>query len=60
MRKYTESQLDAIANDGRLGILAKRIAIESGADWPSLDGEAQDEWHEEALRRLRAGRERAP
>lgn len=55
-----EQYLDDLANDGRLGIVAKRIAIEAGNDWPSLNGDEQDEWHEEAIRRLRAGTEESP
>lgn len=43
-----------MADDGRLGALAKHLAIAAGADWPSLDGEAQDAWHEAAIAKLRA------
>lgn len=44
-----------MASDGRLGALAKWLAIQAGADWPSLDGEAQDAWHERAIEQLRSG-----
>lgn len=49
----TEAQIDAMANDGRLTRLAMQLAIDAGADWPSLDGEAQDAWHERAIDHLR-------
>ena len=38
-----------------VGAVAKRLAIEAGADWPSLDGEAQDAWHERAIEHVRSG-----
>lgn len=54
-KPITETQLDAMSNDGRLSSIAMRLAIDAGNDWPSLNGEEQDEWHETAIRRLRAG-----
>lgn len=48
-----EDEIDAMSNDGRLGAVAKRLAIEAGADWPSLDGEAQDNWHQRAIDHVR-------
>lgn len=51
----TERQLDDLANDGRLSAIAKWLAIQAGQDWPSLDAEEQDEWHEHAIRQLRSG-----
>ena len=50
-----EDEIDAMSNNGRLGAVAKRLANEAGADWPSLDGEAQDAWHERAIEHVRAG-----
>lgn len=50
-----EAEIDAMADDGRLGAVAKRLAIAAGADWPSLDGDAQDAWHERAIEYIRAG-----
>lgn len=52
-----EGEIDAMSDDGRLGALAKRLAIESGVDWPSLDKEAQDAWHERAIEHVRNGAE---
>jgi hypothetical protein len=49
-----ERKLDAMADDGTLGAFAQHLAILAGADWPSLDGDAQDAWHEAAIERLRA------
>jgi hypothetical protein len=54
-RAHTEAEIDDMANDGRLTAIAMRMAIAAGVDWPSLDGEEQDEWHEEAIQRLRTG-----
>lgn len=54
-KPITEAKLDALANDGTLGRIAKRLAIEAGVDWPSLDGDAQDVWHEHAIEALRSG-----
>lgn len=54
-KSITEDELDEMASDGRLGALAKWLAIQAGADWPSLDGEAQDAWHERAIEQLRSG-----
>jgi hypothetical protein len=54
-KPITEAKLDALANDGTLGRIAMRLAIDAGADWPSLDGDAQDAWHERAIEMLRAG-----
>lgn len=51
----TEAQLDAMANEGRISPIAMRLAIDAGADWPSLDGDAQDAWHERAIDLLRSG-----
>lgn len=48
----TDKKIDAMADDGRLGALAKHLAIDAGEDWPSLDGEAQDAWHEAAIAKL--------
>lgn len=48
-----EGQIDEMANDGRLTALAQMLAIDAGADWPSLTGDAQDAWHERAIERLR-------
>lgn len=55
-RLYSEAQIDAMANDGSLNQMAMGMAIDAGLDWPSLDGEAQDEWNERAIDRLRAAR----
>lgn len=51
-RKY-EDEIDEMSNDGRLTALAMSMAIDAGADWPSLNGEAQDQWHERAIEKLR-------
>lgn len=51
----SESDIDQLANDGRLGIITKRIAIEAGVDWTSLDPDEQDAWHERAIELLRIG-----
>ena len=51
----SEQEIDEMTDDGRLGALAKHLAIDAGADWPSLDGDAQDAWHEAAIRKLRGG-----
>ena len=48
-----ETELDEMTDDGRLGALAKHLAIVAGADWPSLDGDAQDAWHERAVEQVR-------
>lgn len=52
----SEEEIDDLANDGRLTRIAMRLAIDAGADWPSLDAEAQDAWHDTAIRRLRLGK----
>ncbi len=49
-----EREIDDMANDGTLGAVAKHLAIDAGADWPSLDGDAQDAWHERAIEHERA------
>lgn len=49
------AEIDDMANDGRLTQVAVRLAIDAGADWPSLDGDAQDAWHERAIEHLRGG-----
>lgn len=49
-----ETLLDEMADDGRLGAVAKHLAIADGVDWPSLDGDAQDAWHERAIEHVRA------
>lgn len=54
-KPLTESQLDAISNDGRLGRIAMRLAIDAGKDWPSLNGDEQDDWYELAIEKLRCG-----
>ena len=54
--QITEPQLDAMANDGRLSSIAMRLAIDAGADWPSLGGDEQDAWHKIAIKHLRSGR----
>jgi len=54
-KPLTERQLDALSNDGRLSRIAMLLAIDAGNDWPSLDGDAQDEWCEHAIRLLRSG-----
>jgi hypothetical protein len=54
-RVHTEAEIDAMADDGRLTRIAMRMAIKAGVDWSSIDGEQQDEWHEDAIQRLRAG-----
>ena len=48
-----EAKLDAMASDGRLSRLAMQLAIDAGADWPSLDGDAKDAWHERAIEQVR-------
>lgn len=58
--RSVEGRLDAMANDGRLTALAQAMAIEAGADWPSLDGDAQDTWHERAIERVRGTDNTAP
>jgi len=50
--EITEDEIDEMSNDGRLTALAQTMAIEAGADWPSLDGDAQDAWHERAIERV--------
>ena len=52
----TEARLDEMANEGRLTPIAMHLAIDAGADWPSLTGEEQDAWHEFAIRQLRDGK----
>jgi hypothetical protein len=52
-RRASEKQIDAMADDGRLGALAAEMAIDAGADWPSLDGDAQDAWYQAAIDYLR-------
>ena len=54
-KPLTESQLDTLSNDGRLSRIAMRLAIDAGNDWPRLDGDEQDEWHEHAIILLRSG-----
>lgn len=53
--RSVEGKLDAMANDGRLTAMAQAMAIEAGVDWPSLDGNAQDAWHERVIERVRFG-----
>lgn len=53
MGRVTEREIDEMSNDGRLTAIAMRMAIDAGADWPSLNAEAQDAWHERAIERLR-------
>lgn len=50
----SEQEIDEMADDGRLGALARELAIAAGNDWPSLNGEEQDAWHEAAIAKLRA------
>ena len=59
-RKISEKKLDEMANSGELTGIAMRMAIDEGADWPSLDGDARDAWHEAAIRRLRGEDPHAP
>ena len=54
-KPITERQLDAMSNDGRLSSIAMRLAIDAGNDWPGLNGDEQDEWHEHAIKLLRSG-----
>lgn len=54
-RRDIETEIDEMANDGRLGAIAKHLAIEAGCDWPSLNGEERDAWHERAIAKLRDG-----
>lgn len=54
-KPITEAQLDAMSNDGRLSSIAMRAAIDAGNDWPSLNGDEQDEWHKHVIRLLRSG-----
>lgn len=49
----TEREIDEMANDGSLSTMAMWMAIDAGIDWPSLDGEAQDAWHEAAIAKLK-------
>lgn len=58
MRKHSalEDEIDEMAGDGRLTAIAQHLAIEAGCDWPSLDGDAQDAWHERAIDHVRARR----
>lgn len=55
-RVHTEAEIDTLADDGRLTGIAMRLAIDAGVDWPSLNGEEQDEWHEVAIEKLRGAR----
>lgn len=55
-RLYSETQIDAMANDGRLNRMAMQMAIDAGNDWVSLDDDARDEWNERAIDGLRAAR----
>jgi hypothetical protein len=57
-RGLSEDEIDAMADDGRLGVIAKRLAIEANHDWSSLDGDDQDAWHERAIDLLRSGKGR--
>jgi hypothetical protein len=57
LRTYIEAdedEIDEMANDGRLTALARTMAVDAGADWPSLNGDAQDAWHERAIEHLRS------
>lgn len=54
-KPLTEDQIDAMSNDGRLSRIAMRLAIDAGNDWPSLNRDEQDDWHERAIERLRNG-----
>lgn len=54
-KPITEDKLDALSNDGTLARIAMRLAIGAGIDWPSLNGDEQDEWHERAIELLRSG-----
>jgi len=49
-----EDEIDEMANNGQLTVLAQTMAVEAGADWPGLDGNAQDAWHERAIEHLRS------
>lgn len=40
---------------GSLGPSSDDLAIDARVDWPSLDGEEQDGWHERAIEWLRTG-----
>lgn len=51
--RVVATEIDEMDNDGRLTALAMTMAIDAGADWPSLDGDAQAAWHERAIERLR-------
>lgn len=54
---YSEAQIGEMVNDGRTGRLAMEMSIAAGKDWPNLDDEEKDDWNEQAIERLRAGRE---
>jgi hypothetical protein len=55
-RRYSEEQIEAMANDGRLNRKAMALAIVAGQDWVSLDDEAKDDWNENAIEQLRSER----
>lgn len=52
-RCFSEREIDALANDGRLSEMAMSLAIDAGADWTSLDGDTKDRWGERAIALLR-------
>jgi hypothetical protein len=54
-KPLTDAQLDVLANDGRLSRIAMRLAADAGESWPRLDSDAQDAWHERAIKLLRSG-----
>lgn len=55
-RRYSEEQIEAMANDGRLIHKAMALASAAGQDWVSLDDEAKDNWNERAIEQLRSER----